>query len=84
MTNEEVEKRLKEQSRTGEVAKHALGLMNKEIILGDKAPAEGGEDEDSAAGTDPSTFNPDGILTNATHEDELLINNSQPFSESKL
>lgn len=73
--------------------------MNKEIKLGGgAAPAEEdetsvplvaaaattpAEDDESGGGLDPSTFNPDAILTNATPEVESLIKNSQPFSESK-
>ena len=46
--------------QTGEVAKHALGLMNKEIRIA--------KDEDDEAGADPSNFNPDEILTNNKEE----------------
>ena len=46
--------------KTGEVAKHALGLMNKEIRVA--------KDEDEEAVADPSNFNPDEVLTNMKEE----------------
>ena len=58
LSNEQVAQKLKEKMKTGEVAKHALGLMNKEIRVV--------EDEEGVA--DPSTFNPDEVLTNVKEE----------------
>jgi len=41
--------------------------MNKEIKI------DGGkEDDDEGIGADPSTFNPDAILTNAVADDEII------------
>jgi len=77
MTNEEVAQKLKEKQKTGEVAKHALGLMNKEVKIVK-------DEDDEGAGADPSSFNPDDILTNqqvVELPDELI---SSPPSESYL
>ena len=66
LSNEQVAQKLKEKMKTGEVAKHALGLMNKEIRVA--------KDEDEEAVADPSNFNPDEVLTNM--KEELFVESS--------
>lgn len=50
--------------------------MNKEIKISTSAA-----DDDEGVGADPSTFNPDDILTNNVAIEDTLIDTSKPLSE---